>query len=51
MIIETEPCKNCDFAPCICGRDIEDCMKEQGEMVVDNLTNDKKYVYFKESEE
>lgn len=24
--IDTEPCESCDFAPAICGRDIEDCM-------------------------
>lgn len=26
MRIETNPCQYCDLAPCICGREIEDCM-------------------------
>lgn len=51
MIIETEPCKYCDFAPCICGRDIEDCMMERGQNVIDDLTNtERKYLFVRENE-
>ena len=51
MIIETEPCKYCDFAPCVCGRDIEDCMKERGENVIDDLTNtERKYLFVGKNE-
>jgi hypothetical protein len=25
-LIDTTPCETCDFAPSLCGRDIEDCM-------------------------
>lgn len=26
MIIETNPCKNCDFSPIVCSCDIDICM-------------------------
>lgn len=51
MIIETEPCANCDLAPCLCGRDIEDCMKSQGEMVIRILNNEISYQIIEIEEE
>ena len=51
MIIETEPCKYCDFAPCVCGRDIEDCMRERGQNVIEDLTNtERKYMFITEED-
>lgn len=35
MRIETEPCKDCDFTQCDCGRDIEDCMRFGGNRTVE----------------
>jgi hypothetical protein len=27
--IDTDPCSTCDFAPCACGRDIEECTRHE----------------------
>lgn len=29
MVIETEPCKECDFTPSVCGCDLELCMRDR----------------------
>ena len=30
MLIETNPCDNCDFTPAVCGGDIEICQLTRG---------------------
>lgn len=29
ILIDTDPCATCDFAQCLCGRDVEDCMRDE----------------------